>query len=107
MAEVKKYGRGRPKKGEVRDVCFDKDGYRKNYYDTHQKEMKIYGLLMYYRRKYKMPDEEYEMYIKFGMTPEKILLNLKEKSLMEKMKKLHEPIVQRLPETGTVPTLSS
>ena len=105
--EQPKAKRGRPKKGEVREVKFDSEAYRKTYYDAHQKEMKLYGLLMYYRRKYKMPDEEYEMYIKFGMTPEKILLNFKEKTLMEKMKKLHEPIVQRLPEVGTVPTLSS
>ena len=103
--EQPKSKRGRPKKGEVREVKFDSETYRKNYYDTHQKDMQIYGLLMYYRRKYKMPDEVYEMYIKIGMTPEKILLNLKEKSLMEKMKKLHEPIVQRLPEVGAVPAV--
>ena len=90
MAEVKKYGRGRPKKGEVRDVCFDADGYRKNYYDEHKTEMKTYGLLHYYRKKYKMSDEEYDLNIKLGLSPQMILTKLKEKSLIEKMKKLHE-----------------
>ena len=93
MAELKKYGRGRPKKGEVRDVCFDADGYRKNYYDAHQKEMQLYGLLLYYRKKYKMPDEEYDLKIKMGISPEKMLLDFKEKSLIEKIKKLHEPLI--------------
>ena len=103
--EVKKYGRGRPKKGEVREVKFDTDAYRKNYYDAHQKEMKLYGLLLYYRKKYNMSDEEYDLKIKMGISPEKMILDFKEKSLIEKIKKLHEPIVQRLPEVGTVPTI--
>ena len=103
--EVKKYGCGRPKKGEVRDVCFDKDGYRKNYYENNKDELKTLCNLHYYRKKYKMSDQEYDLKIKMGVSPEKMLLDFKEKSLIEKMKKLHEPIVQRLPETGTISTV--
>jgi hypothetical protein len=105
MTEVKKYGRGRPKKGEVRDVCFDANGYRKNYYENNKDELKTLCNLHYYRKKYNMSDAEYDLNIKLGYTPEMILNKLKEKSLIEKIKKLHEPIVHRLPETGIVPTV--
>ena len=103
--EVKKYGRGRPKKGEVREVCFDVDGYRKNYYEHNKDELKTLCILHYYRKKYNMSDEEYDLNIKLGYSPQMILTKLKEKSLIEKMKKLYEPHIQRLPETGTVSTV--
>ena len=103
--EPSKYGRGRPKKDEVRDVCFDKEGYRKNYYNNKKDELRTLCNLHYYRKKYNMSDEEYDLNIKLGLSPQMILTKLKEKSLIEKMKKLHEPHIQRLPETGAVPAV--
>lgn len=105
MAEVKKYGRGRPKKGEVREVCFDADGYRKNYYEHNKDELKTLCNLHYYRKKYNMSDEEYDLNIKLGLSPQMILTKLKEKSLIEKMKKLHGTTFCGLSSVRTVSTV--
>jgi hypothetical protein len=105
MTEVKKYGRGRPKKGEVREGCFDADGYRKTYYEENKDELKTLCILHYYRKKYNMSDEEYELNIKLGLSPQMILTKLKEKCLIEKMKKLHGTMFCGLSSVGTVPTV--
>jgi hypothetical protein len=86
MAEIEKRSRGRPPKNpEAPKKPFD----FKEYYQIHGDKFRTEGNIKYYRKITNTPKAEIEAYVKLGMSPEKILLKLKEKVLINKIQKLH------------------
>ena len=86
MAEVEKRTRGRPPKNpDVPKKPFD----FKEYYQSNADKFRTEGNIKYYRKITNTPKAELEAYAKLGMTPDKILTKLKEKVLVDKIKKLH------------------
>lgn len=86
MSEVEKRTRGRPPKNpEAEKKPFD----FKEYYQIHGDKFRMEGNIKYYRKITETPKSEIDAYIKLGMSPEKILLKLKEKVLINKIQKLH------------------
>ena len=61
----------------------------KDYYKEHADKFRTEGNIKYYRKKSGTSKEEMEIYIKAGLTPDKILAKLKEKVLISKLAKLH------------------
>ena len=86
MAEVEKRTRGRPLKNpDVPKKPFD----FKEYYQSNADKFRTEGNIKYYRKITDTPKAELEAYAKLGMTPDNILKKLKEKVLVNKIKKLH------------------
>jgi hypothetical protein len=83
--ETPKRSRGRPCKTGDEKKPFD----FKEYYQSNAEKFRMEGNIKYYRKITKTPKAEIEAYIKLGLTPDKILLKLKEKVLISKIQKLH------------------
>jgi hypothetical protein len=86
MAEIEKRPRGRPlKNGDATKRPFD----FKEYYQNNADKFRVEGNIKYYRKITNTPKEELAAYTRLGLTPDKILLKLKEKVLVAKIQKLH------------------
>ena len=85
-----KRGRGRPKANDPNPgTPFD----FKDYYKEHADKFRLEGNIKYYRKLSGTSKEEMDAYTKAGISPDKILCKLKEKVLINKLAKLHEPRV--------------
>lgn len=86
MSEVEKRPRGRPSKvSDAPKRPFD----FKEYYQSNADKFRMEGNIKYYKKITNTPKAELDAYAKLGLTPDKILLKLKEKVLISKIQKLH------------------
>lgn len=84
MTEVKRPV-GRPSKPLVQTDSFNfQEYYRKN-----APKFRTEGLIKYYRKVTNTSNEELKALKRLGLTPEAILVKLKEKVLVAKIQKLH------------------